>query len=568
MKDVAAYYLDQADGLIAEYESAAAEEVHKEWKGLLPPTKGLVLEVGAGSGRDAAWFADMGHEVIAVEPCASFRARARKLHPDPAIRWIDDSLPQLKKVRGIDFRFDVILVSAVWMHLNEVDSQRAFRILSGLLRRNGILIISYKAGQPREGQPMRQIPPAELRQLARKHALEILLDEEQDDFFGRPNTWQTLVFRLPDDGTGALPLLRHIIVNDRKSSTYKLALLRSLLRIADGNPGAVLSRNENHVELPFGLVALYWLKCFKPLVLDNGFLQLPEGNGRMGFDGEAFRSLLQISPYDLRPGMSFRGITANNLFKAIKGVRDTIHKMPAHFITWPNMKADEPHSQVFLTQVSRIRTRALSSLELNQSTLAQFGSFYVPIHLWEALSNYATWIEPVILQAWCDLMRGFNNPAIATEQYLNALNWLDPKRQTQEVAKRAKLLKVCHCVWTGDRIARNDLAIDHCLPFRHWPNNDLWNLLPTKSTINLNKSDKLPSAGMMNRASQRIIEWWDLAWFSNEVFRKRFIWEASVALPGLGSLADPNPQNLFHALQRQRVELKVNQQLVEWERNT
>jgi hypothetical protein len=30
--------------------------------------------------------------------------------------------------------------------------------------------------------------------------------------------------RLPDDGSGALPLLRHIILNDDKSSTYKLAL--------------------------------------------------------------------------------------------------------------------------------------------------------------------------------------------------------------------------------------------------------------------------------------------------------------------------------------------------------
>jgi SAM-dependent methyltransferase len=567
MKAPADYYQQNAEKLISAYEAVAAEEVHKAWKGLLPPTKGLVLEVGAGSGRDAAWLASMGHEVIAVEPCANFRSKAKERHANPAIRWIDDSLPQLKKVRGMEFRFDVILVSAVWMHLSEIDSQRAFRILSGLLRRNGILIISYKIGQPREGQPMRQVLPEELRHLARKHALEILLDEEQGDFLGRPNTWHTFVFRLPDDGTGALPLLRHIIVNDRKSSTYKLALLRSLLRIADGNPGAVLSRNENYVELPFGLVALYWLKCFKPLVLDNGFLQLPEENGQMGFDGEAFRSLQEISPYDLRPGTSFQGNKANSLFKAIKGVRDTIHKMPAHFITWPNMKSNEPNSQVFQTQVNRIRTRPLSSLELNPSTLAQFGSFFVPLHIWEALSHYATWIEPVILQAWCDLMRGYNNPAIATEQYLSALNWLDPKRQTQEVAKRAKLLNVRHCVWTGDRIARNNLAIDHCLPFRHWPNNDLWNLLPTRSKVNLNKSDKLPSAGMMDRARERIIEWWDTAWFSDEVFRKRFIWEASIALPGLNSLREPDPENLFQALQRQRVELKINQQLVEWEQS-
>ena len=41
----------------------------------------------------------------------------------------------------------------------------------------------------------------------------------------------------PDDGTGALPLLRHIVFNDQKSSTYKLALLRTLVRIADSAGG-------------------------------------------------------------------------------------------------------------------------------------------------------------------------------------------------------------------------------------------------------------------------------------------------------------------------------------------
>ena len=52
-----------------------------------------------------------------------------------------------------------------------------------------------------------------------------------------------------------------------KAATHKLALLRVLLRIADGHPGAVLRRessalggkNGDRVILPAGLVALYWL---------------------------------------------------------------------------------------------------------------------------------------------------------------------------------------------------------------------------------------------------------------------------------------------------------------------
>ncbi len=56
-----------------------------------------------------------------------------------------------------------------------------------------------------------------------------------DDALNRPGVgWTGVALRLPDDGTGALPLLRHVILNDRKSSSYKLGLLRALCRAADG----------------------------------------------------------------------------------------------------------------------------------------------------------------------------------------------------------------------------------------------------------------------------------------------------------------------------------------------
>ena len=84
--------------------------------------------------------------------------------------------------------------------------------------------------------------------------------------------------RLPDDGTGALPLFRHVILNDDKSSTYKLALLRSLSRIADGAAGYARTRGDDQVAVPLGLVALYWIRLFKPL-LDAGLPQSPRNRG-------------------------------------------------------------------------------------------------------------------------------------------------------------------------------------------------------------------------------------------------------------------------------------------------
>ena len=68
--------------------------------------------------------------------------------------------------------------------------------------------------------------------------------------------------RLPDDGTGALTLLRHLILNDQKSASYKLGLLRALCRAADGQAGLVVAEDDDTVVLPLGLVALDWLRLY------------------------------------------------------------------------------------------------------------------------------------------------------------------------------------------------------------------------------------------------------------------------------------------------------------------
>jgi hypothetical protein len=75
-----------------------------------------------------------------------------------------------------------------------------------------------------------------------------------------------MLVRLPHDGTGALPLLRHVGLNDAKSSTYKLTLLRVVTRIADGVAGMARDAGEEHVAVPLGLAGLYWLRLYKPLL--------------------------------------------------------------------------------------------------------------------------------------------------------------------------------------------------------------------------------------------------------------------------------------------------------------
>ncbi len=53
--------------------------------------------MGAGSGRDAAWFAANGYSVVAAEPAAGMRRAGKALHSSPDIRWMDDALPAAEK---------------------------------------------------------------------------------------------------------------------------------------------------------------------------------------------------------------------------------------------------------------------------------------------------------------------------------------------------------------------------------------------------------------------------------------------------------------------------------------
>lgn len=70
--------------------------------------------------------------------------------------------------------------------------------------------------------------------------------------------------RLRDDGTGTLPLLRYLILNDQKSATYKMGLLRALCRAVDGQAGLAENHQDGTVVLPLGMVALNWLRLYLP----------------------------------------------------------------------------------------------------------------------------------------------------------------------------------------------------------------------------------------------------------------------------------------------------------------
>ncbi|EAR57566.1 hypothetical protein SKA34_08268 [Photobacterium sp. SKA34] len=217
-----------------------------------------------------------GADVIAVEPNDALRGIGKNVTPECVI-WLDDDLSALKNTINLGMRFNVILLSAVWMHLPSGQRERAFRKLTNLLAPNGKLVITLRHGSFSDGRQSYPVSVDELEIFSNAHGLKVLRVSESKDNLNRGDVqWQTVVMTLPDDGAGNLNTVRRIVVNDSKSATYKLALLRTLLRIADAHPGAVIERREGKVAVSAGLVALYWVRQFKRLLdieIDGSGLQ-------------------------------------------------------------------------------------------------------------------------------------------------------------------------------------------------------------------------------------------------------------------------------------------------------
>jgi len=112
-------YAEEAEALVEQYERLPFADVHRQVLHLIPTAPGRVLDIGSGTGRDAAGLAAMGHNVVAVEPTAELRMRAAALHPSPRIEWLDDSLPNLTRLTRRGESFHVVMLTAVWMHLDE-----------------------------------------------------------------------------------------------------------------------------------------------------------------------------------------------------------------------------------------------------------------------------------------------------------------------------------------------------------------------------------------------------------------------------------------------------------------
>lgn len=138
------YYSDKFDELVNRYSSLFFEDVHSNLLKHLPPRPARVLDIGAGIGRDALSLSALGYTVVACEPNSDLRAYGVTNTVGKSVEWVDDQLPELEKIKEIKDRFDVVLASAVWMHLNKRERRRSLDVLWDVLADDGFVYITYR----------------------------------------------------------------------------------------------------------------------------------------------------------------------------------------------------------------------------------------------------------------------------------------------------------------------------------------------------------------------------------------------------------------------------------------
>jgi ubiquinone/menaquinone biosynthesis C-methylase UbiE/diadenosine tetraphosphate (Ap4A) HIT family hydrolase len=102
----------------------------------------LVLDAGAGSCRDAAYFLERGLQVEAIDLAINLLLASSASCPNHIKRLMD-----IRHLAYADYTFDGIWCSAVLLHLDVEDIKRALKEFHRVLKPNGMLHVSLKEGE-------------------------------------------------------------------------------------------------------------------------------------------------------------------------------------------------------------------------------------------------------------------------------------------------------------------------------------------------------------------------------------------------------------------------------------
>lgn len=531
------WYDKYAGQLALQYDQADTKSLHallRKWI----PSGANVLEIGCGSGRDAFFLASLGCTVTATDGSEAMLKTARLRSPketegkvsfQPALFPLPDNHTLLSK------KFSAITSIALLMHIPDIDLFSFACQVKSLLKDGGIFFCSFSCGE-RQGKDGRLYvirEAGEVQLLFERLGFRLLAREETKDGLGRNILWTTVVFSL--EGKNAVrptSQIESIINRDRKSATYKLALLRAFCEMGVKSPHFARWHPGDMVSIPLGLIVEKWIYYYWPLV--DSTIMLPQLRGKELRKQIIFRPHLRklVDSFSLLGGFrAFQTAFRSGLLSLEQNMLlvETINSIAKAIIDGPVTYAGGSleGTDSFFTFSGGKSVRTLSSSAFLPNAL---GRVFLHGEIWREFCLLGHWIGESILLRWAELVHELSGKKIGISTVLDHL-LVRPESERDVAEARALYISAfpLECVWSSKALKPSRFDVDHVIPFSLWHNNDLWNLLPADRSINASKRDRLVTANALKQSGERIIHYWKIA---RKEYPERFDAELGVSLIG------------------------------------
>ncbi|MCX6249781.1 MAG: hypothetical protein NTX61_03420 [Bacteroidetes bacterium] len=332
--------------------------------------------------------------------------------------------------------------------------------------------------------------------------------------------------------------INKIIERDNKATTYKFALLRGVIDIIQDN-SPYITIYGNKVFIPTGLLIEKWMMYYYPILESQ--ISIPQSNGEKNL---SFSIQLQklISIYKNRHGFIgfYEDLKRNGAPKDLNNEFLLLSKQIYQAITTMPMKHIGYSINHRLYSIFSIETgrRNLIPYVFDVNFLIDsFGKFSIPTDYYQSFKILGSFIngQDSLLLKWAEFSVNASKKRLSQEEVIavvakNPMTDRDIRHSKKIFESELKNSGKLYCVWTGDPIRQYE--IDHVIPFSVWRNNDLWNLLPTKRTINNIKREKIPTPETIEKHKEQLLYYWEML---DKVENIKFQKEIKVTLLGNNS---------------------------------
>lgn len=197
-----AFYATNAAACATRYDCACVASLHAVLQ-MLASSSSRVLEIGGGSGRDAAFMVELGCDTTYTDGCSEMVGHAKRLHPELARNARVAQFPLSRGDELLNERFHLVLCIAVIMHLEDVCLKNLASQLGTLMLPGGRLVLSHSSGQQASpdnrdaiGRLYRERPATAVAKVFEAFRFEMTQQTVDADGMGRNGvSWITQVFQ-------------------------------------------------------------------------------------------------------------------------------------------------------------------------------------------------------------------------------------------------------------------------------------------------------------------------------------------------------------------------------------